>query len=113
MQFAVTRCCPLAPPPAGLAPNLEKWLLGPGGAGLETYAEDLPRSPDGLATAPSDALLLRLPDGSSADDVEEAVARAAQMLVPALGWKFASDVQVGAGKGRAGAWLYLLVASIQ
>lgn len=60
----------------------------------------LPRSPhpsDPTAPSrpavPSDALLLALPEGAGAEEVQAVVARAVGELVPALGYDITRDVQ--------------------
>lgn len=118
--------CNTIQPTPGSQPVFETWRLGPDGAGLEAHLQALqaasnsntipntaagaPPAIDGAGggvgrlSPPSDALLLALPDGASAADVEGAVAAVVERLVPAFGWDVTRDVQVCTGWVCSG-WL--------
>ena len=82
----------------GHVPTLDTWELGADGDGLEARVarllEDAAAAGRATAALPSDALLLQLPPGAGAEEVEAAAARAVAALLPALGWDAARDAQV-------------------
>ena len=75
---------------------MDTWQLGHGGSGLGAYIARLPppAAPGQAPALPSDALLLQLPPGASASDVEDAVAAAVGQLLPALGWALVGTLVV-------------------